>query len=50
LLASAEASRIESIPRLLLIDRKGILRAELSSARDLEKTVAGLLADEPPSP
>jgi thiol-disulfide isomerase/thioredoxin len=42
-----QAARIESIPRLLVMDRKGILRADLSSVRDLEKIVAGLLAENP---
>jgi thiol-disulfide isomerase/thioredoxin len=41
------ASRVESIPRLLVIDREGVLRADLTSARELETAVAGLLADEP---
>jgi RNA polymerase sigma factor (sigma-70 family) len=45
-----QAARIESIPRLLVVDRKGVLRADLSSAQDLEKTVAGLLAEGPEVP
>jgi thiol-disulfide isomerase/thioredoxin len=44
-----QAARIESIPRLLVVGRKGVLRADLSSARDLEKVVAGLLAEGPPA-
>jgi thiol-disulfide isomerase/thioredoxin len=44
-----QATRIESIPRLLVIDQKGVLRADLTSARDLEKIVAGLLAERPPA-
>ncbi len=43
-----QAARIMSIPRLLLIDQQGVLRADLSSAQELEKTVAVLLADGPP--
>jgi thiol-disulfide isomerase/thioredoxin len=42
-----QASRIRRVPRLFVIDRKGVLRAELSSAEELEKTVAGLLAENP---
>jgi thiol-disulfide isomerase/thioredoxin len=45
-----QAARIESIPRLLVVDRKGVLRADLSSAQDLEKAVAGLLAEGPEVP
>jgi thiol-disulfide isomerase/thioredoxin len=40
-----QASGINVIPRLLVIDRTGVLRADVSSAKDLEMTVAGLLAD-----
>lgn len=43
-----EASRIEGIPRYLLVDRAGVLRADLSSARELEKAVAGLLLPADP--
>jgi thiol-disulfide isomerase/thioredoxin len=45
-----QAARIESIPRLLVRDRKGVLRADLSRARDLGKIVPGLLAEGPPAP
>jgi thiol-disulfide isomerase/thioredoxin len=45
-----QAARIESIPRLLVLDRKGILRADLSRPRDLERIVLGLLAESPPAP
>ena len=38
-----EASRIESIPRILLVDQKGVLSADLSSAEKLEEAVAALL-------
>jgi hypothetical protein len=31
----------------LVVDRKGVLRADLSSVQDLEKIVAGLLAENP---
>jgi thiol-disulfide isomerase/thioredoxin len=44
-----QAVRIESIPRLLVVDRKGVLRADLSAARDLERIVAGLLAEGLPT-
>jgi thiol-disulfide isomerase/thioredoxin len=40
-----QATRIESIPRLLVVDQKGVLCADLSSARDLEKIIAGLLEE-----
>jgi thiol-disulfide isomerase/thioredoxin len=43
-----QAARIESIPRFLVVDTKGVLRADLSSAGDLEKIIAGLLAEVPP--
>lgn len=42
-----QAARIETIPRLLVVDQKGVLRADLSSARDLEKIVSGLLTESP---
>jgi len=38
-----EASRIDVIPRLLLVDQKGVLSADLSSAEKLEEAVAALL-------
>ena len=44
-----QAARIEGIPRLLVVDQKGVLRADLNWARDLEKTVAGLLTESPPA-
>jgi thiol-disulfide isomerase/thioredoxin len=42
-----QAARIGTIPRLLVIDQKGVLHADLSSAGELEKTVADLLQDAP---
>jgi peroxiredoxin len=45
-----EASGIQYIPKRLLIDRPGVLRADLSCAEELEKTVAGLLAADPLPP
>jgi thiol-disulfide isomerase/thioredoxin len=42
-----QAARIQMIPRLLVIDRKGNLHADLSSAEELEKRVSGLLKDAP---
>jgi RNA polymerase sigma factor (sigma-70 family) len=44
-----QAARIETIPRLLVVDRKGVLRADLASARGLEKVIAGLLAEGSPA-
>jgi thiol-disulfide isomerase/thioredoxin len=40
-----QATRIDSIPRILLIDRMGILRADVSSARNLEKVVESVMAE-----
>jgi hypothetical protein len=42
-----EASGIGSVPRLFLIDRDGILRADGQGHEDLEKTVANLLKNKP---
>jgi hypothetical protein len=42
-----EAARITSIPRYLVIDPKGVLRADTSSTEGLGKLIAGLLADNP---
>jgi thiol-disulfide isomerase/thioredoxin len=43
-----QATRIECIPRFLVVDQNEVLRADASSAGELEKIIADLLADSPP--